>query len=160
LRFGCTIALLKSAGPKRSFASDPGKRKVLTMNSKERSVLVRLGRSVVLIAGLGLMSAQTPPDNTKMNKGDASRTAETADHQSMNAADRTLSQKIRKSVMADKSLSTYAHNVNIISQSGMVTLKGPVRTEDEKKSLVAKAVEVVGSADKVTDQMTVAPESK
>jgi hyperosmotically inducible periplasmic protein len=56
----------------------------------------------------------------------------------MNAADRTLTQKIRKSVMADKSLSTYAHNVKIISQDGMVTLKGPVRSDDEKKTIVAK----------------------
>ncbi len=130
------------------------------MNSNERSMLIRIGGSVVLIGGLGLMNAQTPPDNTKMNKGDASKTAETTDHQSMNAADRTLTQKIRKSVMADKSLSTYAHNVKIISQDGMVTLKGPVRSEDEKKTVVAKAVAVAGSADKVTDQMTVAPDSK
>jgi hyperosmotically inducible periplasmic protein len=66
-----------------------------------------------------------------------------------------LTAKIRKSIMADKSLSTYAHNVKIISQNGVVTLKGPVHSDDEKKAVVAKAVEVAGSADKVVDQITV-----
>jgi hyperosmotically inducible periplasmic protein len=117
------------------------------------------------VCGIGLLSfgvaamlcAQTQPDNTKMNKGDGSKTAVTADQQKMDAADRQLTQNIRKAVMADKGLSTYAHNVKIISQNGAVTLKGPVRSDDEKKSVVAKAVEAAGATDKVTDQLTVAP---
>jgi hyperosmotically inducible protein len=44
-------------------------------------------------------------------------------------------QKIRKAVVGDKSLSTYGHNVKIISQHGKVTLKGPVQTEEEKKNI-------------------------
>ena len=113
-----------------------------------------------IVAALGcvaMLGAQTQPDNTKMNKGDQSKTAVTADQQKMNAADRTLTQQIRKSVMADKSLSTYAHNVKIISQNGVVTLKGPVRSNDEKKSIVSKAVSVAGAPDKVVDELTVAP---
>ena len=78
-------------------------------------------------------------------------------NQKMNKADRDLSAHIRKSIMADKSLSTYAHNIKVISQDGVVTLKGPVHSEDEKKALVAKAVDVAGSADKVVDQITVKP---
>jgi len=78
-------------------------------------------------------------------------------NQKMNKADRDLSAHIRKSIMADKSLSTYAHNIKVISQDGVVTLKGPVHSEDEKKAIVAKAVEVAGSADKVVDQITVKP---
>jgi hyperosmotically inducible periplasmic protein len=108
--------------------------------------------------GLGTAFAQTPPDNTKVNKGDGSTGAVTADQQKSNSSDRKLTQSIRKSVMADKSLSTYAHNVKIISQNGMVTLKGPVRSEDEKKAVMAKAVEAAGGADKVTDQMSVKEE--
>ncbi len=75
-----------------------------------------------------------------MNKGDGSAGAATADHQKMNASDQKLTQTIRKSVMADKSLSSYAHNVKIIAMNGMVTLKGPVRSDDEKKAIVAKAI--------------------
>ena len=117
------------------------------------------GRSwiVAALSCVAILGAQTQPDNTKMNKGDQSKTAVTADQQKMNAADRTLTQQIRKSVMADKTLSTYAHNVKIISQNGVVTLKGPVRSDGEKKSIVSKAVSVAGAPDKVVDELTVAP---
>jgi osmotically-inducible protein OsmY len=57
--------------------------------------------------------------------------------------------------MADKSLSSYAHNIKIVSQNGTVTLKGPVKSDDEKSSVIAKAVAVVGSVDKITDQVSV-----
>jgi len=103
---------------------------------------------------------QTPdtnpkPDNTKVNKRDQNAGEVTADQQKMNAADRDLTKKIRQSVMADKSLSTYAHNIKIISQNGTVTLKGPVKSDDEKRAVMAKAVAVAGTADKVTDEISV-----
>jgi osmotically-inducible protein OsmY len=84
---------------------------------------------------------QTAPDNTKKNKDDANPTA---DQQKVNPADRAITQKIRKAVTDDKSLSTYAHNVKIIAQDGKVTLRGPVRTEDEKSNVYDKAVTVAG----------------
>lgn len=100
--------------------------------------------------------ASTPkPDNTKVNKRDRNAGEATADQQKENAADRELTKKIRSSIMADKSLSTSAHNIKIISQNGAVTLKGPVKSDDEKKALVAKAVTIAGSADKVTDEISV-----
>ena len=104
------------------------------------------------LAGTALaQNAGTQPDNTKANK----QMATTADQQKNNVTDRELSQKIRKAVVADKSLSSYAHNVKIISQNGSVTLKGPVRSDDEKKTIVAKAAEIAGGPDKVTDELTV-----
>jgi hypothetical protein len=48
----------------------------------------------------------------------------TADQQKMNPADGALTAKLRRAVVADKSLSTHAHNVKIISPDGTVTLKG------------------------------------
>jgi len=60
--------------------------------------------------------------------------------------------------MGDKSLSTYAHNVKVISQNGVVTLKGPVRSEEEKRAIEAKAMDVVGSNGKVNNEMSVKPE--
>lgn len=105
---------------------------------------------------------QTPdpavkPDNTEMNKRDRNSGEASADRQKMNAADQDLTQRIRQSIMSDKSLSTYAHNIKIISQNGIVTLKGPVRSDDEKKNVMAKAVAMAGSADKVTDEVSVTP---
>jgi len=58
--------------------------------------------------------------------------------------------------MKDKSLSTYAHNVKIISQNGMVTLRGPVRSEDERRAIEADATAVVGQ-EKVTDELEIKP---
>ncbi len=81
----------------------------------------------------------------------------TADQQKNDSVDRHMAQKIRKAVVADKSLSTDAHNVKIIAQNGMVTLKGVVRSEDEKKTVEQKAVEVAGDASKVDDQISVKP---
>jgi hyperosmotically inducible periplasmic protein len=113
----------------------------------------------LLLAPSWVAAAQTKPDNTAVNKRDQDPNESTADQQKMNAEDRNLTAKIRSAVMADKSLSTYAHNVKIISQDGTVTLKGPVRSQAEAKSIVAKATAVSGVG-KVIDQMSVAPASK
>jgi osmotically-inducible protein OsmY len=116
---------------------------------------------LILPAALGVAGAvcygqaQTQPDNTKVNQRDRSAAEATADQQKSNAADMKMTRNIRRSIMADKSLSSYAHNIKIISQNGVVTLKGPVKSDAEKTSLVAKAVAVTGSADHVTDQISV-----
>lgn len=94
-------------------------------------------------------------DNTRVNERDRYAGEDTADQQNENASDRELTQKIRQSVMADSSLSTYAHNIKIISQNGAVTLKGPVNSEVEKKSIVAMAVRAAGDASRVTDEISV-----
>jgi len=100
------------------------------------------------------VSAQAP-DNTEVNKRDRAAGEATADQQKNNRTDLDLTKNIRKSIVDDKSLSTYAHNVKIISQNGTVTLKGPVKSADEKSAIVAKAVSIAGAADKVVDQMSV-----
>src|SRR4029453_5482910 len=99
---------------------------------------------------------QTPPDNTKGNKRDRAPEAVTADQQKENTSDREITQKIRRALVEDKTLSTYAHNVKVVAQDGQVTLKGPVRTEDEKKAVEAKATEVAG-AGHVSNQLSIAP---
>jgi len=101
--------------------------------------------------------AQAQPDNTKVNKQDRNAGAVTAGQQKENISDRDLTAKIRKAIIADKSLSTYAHNVKIVSQNGTVTLKGPVRSDAEVQTIVAKATEVAGSSYKVDNQLTVQP---
>lgn len=93
----------------------------------------------------------TTPDNSAKNKAHSN----TADQQSEATSDRMMTKKIRQSLVADKSLSMYAHNVKIITKDGMVTLKGPVHSEDEKSAIASKAAEVAGSPDKVTNHLTV-----
>lgn len=100
---------------------------------------------------------QSPaPDNSKTNQGGAGKDAMTAQQQKTNPADRETTKQIRSSLTKDKSLSTYAHNIKIITREGRVTLKGPVRSEDEKAAVAAKA-EAVAGAGNVDDQLTVAP---
>jgi osmotically-inducible protein OsmY len=97
-------------------------------------------------------SQQTQPDNSRNNQD---RSSPTADQQKMNASDRSITQNIRKAIVADKSLSTYAHNVKIITQNGKVTLRGPVRSEEEKASVESKAAAVAGQ-ENVNSQVEVA----
>ena len=117
----------------------------------------------VLLLGVGVLaraqeptSQQAPPsaDNTKTNERDRSANEPTADQQKENRSDRDITQQIRQSIMKDKSLSTDAHNVKIITSNGRVTLKGPVRSEDEKKAIEAKAAEVAGES-KVTSELNI-----
>ena len=122
-----------------------------------------LGRVVLAAAVVGALlvpmpstAAQAPADNTKVNKRDRAKGEATADQQKENPSDREITQKIRRALIDDKTLSTYAHNVKVIAQDGQVTLKGPVRTEEEKKSIEAKATEVAG-AGRVTNQISIAP---
>jgi hyperosmotically inducible periplasmic protein len=115
--------------------------------------------SLALIVGgsaLGVCQdpASPPPDNTKVNERDRNPNQPTADQQKENRSDRDITQQIRKAIVKDKALSTDAHNVKIVTQNGTVTLKGPVRSEEEKKAVEAKAAEVAGQ-DKVTNQIEV-----
>jgi hyperosmotically inducible protein len=108
---------------------------------------------LVASVSIGYMAAPQAPDNTSQNKD---KTGPTADNQKMNPADREITQKIRKSIHQDKSLSTYAHNIKIITQNGKVTLRGPVRSDDEKANLQAKALAVAGDGN-VTNELDLAP---
>ena len=86
-----------------------------------------------------------------MNDMDASATADQAKN---NISDREIMQKIRKALIDDKSLSTYAHNVKIIAQNGKVTLKGPVRSAEEKETVEKTAKDVAGG-ENVTSELTI-----
>ena len=115
--------------------------------------------ATLLTAGLALAAGQdsqspSQPDNTKMNQRDRNSNEPTADNQKMNTSDRDITKQIRQAIEKDKSISTYGHNVKVITQNGMVTLKGPVRSEEEKKAIEAKAAEVAGP-DKVTNELDV-----
>ena len=110
-----------------------------------------------LLLASGCTSTMHPKgaDNTSVNEKD--RGSATADQQGMSAADQEMSAEIRKSIMADKFLSSYAQHIKIITQSGMVTLKGPVRSDEEVKTVLAKAVGVAGDAGKVANELSVEP---
>jgi hyperosmotically inducible periplasmic protein len=113
-----------------------------------RQFLTAMTLAAAFFAGPSAMMAQDPdtkPDNTKVNKRDRDKTEPTADQQKENKSDRMLAKNIRKAIMDDKSLSTYAHNVKIIAENGTVTLKGPVHSDEEKRAIEAKAAQIAGA---------------
>ena len=83
-------------------------------------------------------------DNTGRNARDVEGKGKTSGDQSNAPADVKLTQEIRRMVVADDSLSTNAHNVKIITVDGVVTLRGPVDSPDEKSRIQQKAQQVAG----------------
>jgi hyperosmotically inducible periplasmic protein len=102
----------------------------------------------------GSANGSVAPDNTGINKRDRNDSEVTADEQGQSPADIDMTQKIRRAIMEDDSLSTYAKNVKIITKDGMVTLKGPVRSEQEKAAVEQKASTVAGMG-KIKNEMEV-----
>lgn len=109
---------------------------------------------------LGATIPSQNPDNTKTNQRDRNSNEPTADQQKENDSDLQLARKIRQSVVNDKSLSTDAHNIKIIAQDGNVTLKGPVRSDEEKRAVESKAAEVAGGSDHIHSEIEVKSSSK
>ena len=108
-----------------------------------------------IAAGQDSSTGQSAPDNTKTNAHRRANAEPTADQQNENASDRAITQQIRRAIVKDKSLSASAHNVKIITQNGQVTLAGPVRSEEEKKSLQDTASSIAGVSN-VNNQLQVA----
>jgi hyperosmotically inducible periplasmic protein len=94
------------------------------------------------------------PDNTKINQRDESVLELTAQQQGLNKADVQITQEIRKRIVEDTSLSTYAHNIKVITKNGTVTLRGPVNSQGEKDKIEASAIRVAG-VNSVSSEMQV-----
>ena len=111
----------------------------------------------LIVASAAVLNAapaqqQTAPDNTARNKSETT----TAEQQKGNKSDLETTRRIRKAIVDDKALSTYAHNIKIVTEDGQVTLTGPVNTPQEQAAVAAKAVQIAGSG-KVLNQTEVAP---
>ena len=102
------------------------------------------------LSALAQSSQAGAPDNSKQNQ----MQTQTADTQSNAKSDRMTTAQVRRALMADKNLSTYAHNVKIMTQNGEVTLKGPVKSDQEKQQVATDASSVV-SPDHLANQLTV-----
>jgi len=115
-----------------------------------------LGRVLPAILFVSVLGAFPVAAQSEGAKGGQSPTADQARNSS---ADLDAMQKIRKAIVADRSLSTDAHNVKVISRDGVVTLRGPVRSESEKSAVEAKAADVVGASN-VKNELTVKTNAK
>ena len=99
-------------------------------------------------------TAAEDSDNSKKNKAQVQNNELDARHQSNDKADVEITTKIRKNVVGEKSFSTNAKNVKIITIGGNVTLKGPVNSLDEKTKIHAIATQIAG-AGHVTDEIEI-----
>jgi hyperosmotically inducible protein len=124
----------------------------------------RLIALLILLGSFGIVwaqqdqpaDAQAPADNTKVNQPDREKTEPTADQQKEREQVRSrVARQVRRALVKDKSLSTHAHNIKVIARDGMVTLKGPVRSDEEKQAVEAKAAEAAGGTDKIKSEVEV-----
>jgi hyperosmotically inducible periplasmic protein len=94
------------------------------------------------------------PDNTATNERDRSGETKTSGDQSNSSADLKTTQAIRQALMKDGELSTTAKNIKVITANGQVTLRGPVKTAQEKAKIDQLAKSAAGSA-KIDNQLDV-----
>lgn len=121
----------------------------MTISNSRFLMVVLLAVAVSACGGTADTAAENPPpapqaDNTARNERDTSEAAKTPLDQSNSAGDIEISANIRKAIVADDSLSTNAHNVKIITNAGVVTLRGPVKSVQEKTAVETKAKQVAG----------------
>jgi len=93
-------------------------------------------------------------DDTRTNDRDLHPNALTPEDQGSSDVDTMITQRIRKAVVADSSLSFTAKNVKIITQGGKVTLRGTVKSDKERKTIEDLALKVAG-ASHVSNQLDV-----
>lgn len=120
--------------------------------------LIRIAIAIMLAASFGTAHAQLAanarPDNTELNARSKSVSAVMADKQPNSKDDLELVARVRSAIEKDKSLSTMAHNIKIISRNGQVTLRGLVES-DQEKVRVRQDVEAAAGADNVDCQLDV-----
>ena len=100
--------------------------------------------AAMLAAGPALAADPPNADNSAKNVRDRNDKTLTPMDQGGSEADRDLTAAIRRAIVADDALSTDAHNVKIITQDQVVTLRGPVKSAAEKAAVAAKAQQAKG----------------
>lgn len=100
--------------------------------------------SVACSSQTGRVEPGSDADNAAQNRRDRDSDIPTAGDQPQNKQDLELASNIRKAIVSDSSLSVNAHNVKIIVSNGVLTLRGPVKSQEEKAAIEAKAKSVAG----------------
>jgi hyperosmotically inducible protein len=119
---------------------------------KKNSMLLVLSACLLMVVACASKPEQvdvarkssTDADNTARNSRDRDGATQTAGDQAENETDRTISANVREAVVADNGLSMNAHNVKIVTSGGTVTLRGPVKSSEEKAAIESKAKQVAG----------------
>ena len=119
----------------------------------KQTLLILACLSTVSLAAMAA-DDKTKPDNTAINERDRSNDTQTSGDQSNSSADLKITQAIRQALMKDGELSTSAKNIKVITENGQVTLRGPVKTVQEKAKVDQLAKSAAGGAP-IVDQLDV-----
>jgi hyperosmotically inducible periplasmic protein len=120
----------------------------------KRTLLALTYLSAFSLAAFAADDKQVNPDNTAKNERDRSGETQTSGDQSNSSADLKITQAIRQALMKDGELSATAKNIKVITTNGQVTLRGPVKTTQEKAKIDQLAKSAAGGA-KIEDQLEV-----
>jgi osmotically-inducible protein OsmY len=101
----------------------------------KRTLLALACLSTFSLAALAADNEKAEPDNTATNERDRSGETKTSGDQSNSSADLKITQEIRRALMKDSGLSMTAKNIKVITVNGQVTLRGPVKTAQEKTKI-------------------------
>ena len=110
--------------------------------------------SAFSLAAFAADDEKAKPDNTETNARDRSGETQTSGDQSNSSADLKITQAIRQALMKDRELSTTAKNIKVITANGQVTLRGPVKSAQEKAKVDQIARSAAGGA-QIDDQLEV-----
>ena len=117
--------------------------------------LVALGLCTALAGALPAFAAEPKDaDNTGRNVRDRDERTATPMDQGGSKGDRTITAEIRKQITDNDALSMNAKNVKVITQDGVVTLRGPVKNAQEKTTVASIARKAAG-VKRVDDQIEV-----
>ena len=120
----------------------------------KRTLLTLACLSALSLAAFAADNEKAKPDNTDTNERDRSGETKTSGDQSNSSADLKITQSIRRALMKDRELSTTAKNIKVITANGQVTLRGPVKTAQEKARVDQIAKSAAGGA-QIDDQLAV-----
>jgi hyperosmotically inducible protein len=102
----------------------------------------------------GSAATAMPADNSGMNQRDAASQNMRPEDQPNDKTDIKLAAKVRRAIVNDKTLSTSAHNVKLIAANGVVSLRGPVASADEKAKIESD-VSAIPGVSRVDNQLDV-----
>lgn len=124
----------------------PAKAAALAMALSSACAMAADSPTKVATPAPAVAEGQTTPkaDNTTMNSRDKGGGTLTPQQQTNRISDRELLAAVRRAVVGDKSLSTSGHNVKILATDSVVTLRGPVRSVEEKTRIEKLAQDVAG----------------
>ncbi|HYD49918.1 MAG TPA: BON domain-containing protein [Terriglobales bacterium] len=94
--------------------------------------------------GIVTPEAKHDADNTARNTRDRDDDKKLPVDQSNDPQDLEITRQIRKAVVAKDGLSINAQNVKIITADAVVTLRGPVKSEQERQTIAEIATNVAG----------------